>query len=103
MAAADGVNPLHRRHAGERTAAATRNHLELEQRDVLWRCAGRVGGDLADDRAAIHMLPVRSGVVTADGLAVQDERRDGLAEGPSELAVRARLAFVDLRAFGVPR
>ena len=39
----------------------------------------------------------------ADGLAVGDQRRDRLAEGPGELAVGAGLAFVDLRALGMER
>src|SRR3954454_7558140 len=84
--AADRVNPLHRRHTRERTAPAARHHLKLEQRDVLWRCAWRIAGDLGDHRAAIHVLPVRAGVVAADGLAVREQRSDRLAENPRELA-----------------
>ena len=37
----------------------------------------------------------------ADRLAVLEERCDRLAKCPGECAVRAGLAFVDLRAFGM--
>ena len=39
--------------------------------------------------------------MAADGLAVEEQGRDRLAERPGELAVGAGLALVDLRAFGV--
>ena len=39
--------------------------------------------------------------MAADGLAIQQQRRDRLAERPGELAVGAGLALIDLRAFGV--
>ena len=39
----------------------------------------------------------------ADGLAIGDQGRDRLAERPGELAVGARLAFIDLRALGMQR
>ena len=39
----------------------------------------------------------------ADGLAVGQQCRDWFAEGPGELAVGARLAFVDLSTLGVER
>ena len=74
----------------------------LSQGMSFARGARRVAGDLADDRAAVHVLPVRTGVVAADGLAVEQQRRDRLAERPGELAVGAGLALVHLRAFGVP-
>ena len=64
-------------------------------------CARRVAGNLADDRAAVHVLPVRPGVMPADGLAVEQERRDRLAERAGELAVGTGLALVHLRALGV--
>src|SRR5689334_21762384 len=35
VAAADRVDALHRDHAGQRAAAAARDHLELEPRNVL--------------------------------------------------------------------
>jgi hypothetical protein len=47
------------------------------------------------------VLPVRAGIVAADGLAVEQERRDRLAERPGELAIVAGLALVDLRAGGI--
>ena len=64
--------------------------------------AGRARRDLADDPAAVDMLPVRAGVVASDRLAVEQERRDRLAERPGQ-AAGARLALVDLRAFGLQR
>ena len=39
--------------------------------------------------------------MTADGLAVGEERGDRLTKRPGELAVRARLALIDLRALGM--
>ena len=47
------------------------------------------------------MLPVRPGIVPANRLALGQQRRDRLAEGPGGLAVGAGLALVDLRALGV--
>ena len=94
------VDPLYRRDAGERAAAAPRGDFELEP-GMSFGVPGRVAGGLADDGAAVHMLPVRPGVMPADGLAVRQQRRDRLTERPGELAVRACLALVDLRAFGM--
>jgi len=58
-------------------------------------CARRIAGGLADDGAAVRVLPARSRVMAPDGLAVREQRRDRLTEGPCELAVGARLALVD--------
>jgi hypothetical protein len=41
--------------------------------------------------------------VASDGFAVEQQRRDRLAERPCELAVAAGLALVDPRAFGMKR
>jgi hypothetical protein len=42
--------------------------------------------------------PVRAGVMAADRLAVEQERRDRLAEYPGELAIAARFALINLGA-----
>src|SRR3954447_26820386 len=101
MLAADRVDALRGGDAEESAAAAARGDLKLEPGDGL--CVGGrcISGGLCDDRAAVHVLPIRSGVVPADRLAIEKQRRDRLAEGPGELAVRACLALIDLRAFGV--
>ncbi len=39
--------------------------------------------------------------MAADNLVVRHQRRDRLPESPGQLAVVARLAFVDLRALGM--
>jgi hypothetical protein len=39
----------------------------------------------------------------ADGLAIGDQGGDRLAKSPGQLAVGARLAFIDLRALGMQR
>ena len=101
--AAAGVDPLHRRDARQRAAAAMRRYLELEPGDIARRLAGDVGDRLADHRAAVEMLPIRPGIVTSDGFAVEQQRRDRLAERPCELAVAAGLALVDLRTLGMER
>ena len=96
-----GIDPLHRGDGRQHAAAAAGGHLELEPGDVAGRRARRVADDLADHGAAVAVLPARTGIVPADGLAVGDQRRDRLAESPGELAVGAGLAFIDLRALGM--
>src|SRR5262245_18484377 len=103
MDAALGVDPLHRRDARQQARAATRRHLELEPGNIAWRLARDVGDCLADHGAAVGVLPVRPGIVAPDGFAVEQQRRDRLAERPCELAVAAGLALVDLRALGMGR
>src|SRR5262249_54575339 len=103
MDAAYRVDPLHRRHPGEQARAAMRGHLELEPGDVARRLAWGAGGGLADHCATVDVLPVRPRIVTADGLAIEQERRARLAERPGKLAVVAGFAFVDLRALGMER
>src|SRR5205823_14993747 len=68
--AARGVDALHGGDARERAAAALRRHLELEPGNVVGGLARRVAGGLRGDRAAVHVLPARPGIVAADGLAV---------------------------------
>src|SRR5262245_15529332 len=80
-----------------------RRHLELEPGNIARRLARDVGDRLADHGAAVGVLPVRPGIVTADGFAVEQQRRDRLAKYPCELAVAAGLALVDLRALGMER
>src|SRR5215510_5952811 len=87
--AASRVDPLHRRNAGERAAAAMRRHLELEPGNVAGRLTRDVGDCLADRGAAVGVLPGRPGIVAPDGLSIEQQRRDRLAEGPGELAVVA--------------
>ena len=53
------------------------------------------------DAFVVGQLPARAGEVPADRLAVDQQRRNRLAELPDELAVRAGLAVVDLRALGM--
>src|SRR5262245_61863344 len=96
MDAAHGVDPLHRGHARQRAAPALRGDFELEPRDVACALARRIGGGLGDHGAAVRVLPVRPGIVAPDGLAVEHEGGDRLAQRPCELAVGAGLALVDL-------
>jgi hypothetical protein len=63
----------------------------------------RSGRDLADHGAAVAVLPAWSGIVTADGLAIRQQRGDRFAERPAKLAVGAGLAFIDLCALGLHR
>src|SRR5262245_59904367 len=101
--AAHGVDALDGRRRRKDAAAAARRYFELEPGDVARGLAGRVGEHLAGDAAAVDVIPVRAGVVAADRLAVDEERRDRLAERPGELAVGAGLAVIDLRALGMQR
>src|SRR6516165_10998356 len=94
MDATAGVDPLHRGDARQQARAAMRRHLELEPRNIARRLARDVGDRLADHGAAVGVLPVRSGIVAPDGFAVEQQRRDRLAERPCELAVAAGLALV---------
>jgi hypothetical protein len=98
-----GIDPLHRGDRGQHAAAAAGGHLELQPGDVACRGAGGIADHLADDGAAIAVLPARTGIVPADGLAVGDQGGDRLAKSPGQLAVGARLAFIDLRALGMER
>src|ERR1700738_5380119 len=98
-----GVDPLHGRDARERAASAVVRHFELEPGNIVRGLAGSIARGLCTHGAAVDMLPVRSGIVTSDGLAVELQRRDRLPECPCELAVVTGLALVDLRAFRVER
>src|SRR5580698_10594023 len=84
--AALGVDPLHGGDAGQDAAATRGGYLKLQPGDVVSRGARRVAGGLADHSAAVDVLPVRPGIVAADGLAVDQKGRDRFAEGPGELA-----------------
>src|SRR5216683_3027415 len=91
--AAYRVDPLHRGGGGEDAAAAVGNHLELEPGNIV-RCRARsVTGGLADRGAAIAVFPVRSGIVAADGLAVDQQGRNRLARSGVSLTAGARLAL----------
>src|SRR5262249_60152997 len=103
MDAALGVDPLHRGDARQQARAAMRRHLELEPGDIARRLARNVGGRLADYGAAVGVLPVRSGVVASDGFAVEQQRRDRLAESPCRLAVAPGPALVDPPALRMNR
>src|SRR5664279_5282237 len=96
-----GVDPLHCGDAGEDTAATLGNYTELEPGNIVRRSTRRAAGDLADHGAAVIVLPIRPGIMPADGLAIEQQSRDRLAERPGQFAVGAGLAFIDLRAFGV--
>jgi hypothetical protein len=100
---ADRVDALYRRDVRKHAAAAPGNHIEFEPGDVFCRCARRAGDNLAHHRAAVAQLPGRARKMTADNLVVRNERCDRLPESPGQLAVRAGLAFVLLRAYGVRR
>ena len=77
-----GVNSLHGGDIGKDTAAAMGGHVQLEPGNIVWRCARGVAGGLTGDRAAVAIFLVRSGVVPADILAVEQQRRDRFAEDP---------------------
>src|ERR1700738_995893 len=99
MSSALVVDPLHGRDARERAASAVVRHFELEPGNIVRRLAGSIARGLCSHGAAVDMLPVRAGIVTSDGLAVEQQRRDRLAERPCKLAVVTGLALVDLCAF----
>ena len=101
--AARRIDPLHRGDTGEDAGAAPGGHGQLQPGDIVRRGAGGVADRLADDGARVDVFPVRPRIVPADGLAVEQQRRDRLAECPGQLAVAGSLAFIDLRAFGVER
>src|SRR5258707_14720928 len=66
-----GIDPLHCRDAREDSTAAPGNHLKLQPGNIVRRRTGNVANSLADHGAAIVVLPARSGIVTADGLAIE--------------------------------
>src|SRR5215470_10432095 len=101
--AALGVDSLNRGYAGERTGAARLHRFKFEPRDILRGRAVGAGDQLADNPAAVFMLPGWSGVMPSDGLAVLDQSRDRLTELPSELAAVTSLAIIDLCALGMHR
>src|SRR5262249_55015631 len=101
--AALGIDALDGRHARQDAVAAPLCDLELEPRDVRRAPAGRSRDGLADDCAAVVVLPTRPSIVPTRGLAVDEQRRNGLAELPREPAARVGLALVHLRALGMHR
>jgi hypothetical protein len=104
LIARTGVDPalrvdlLHRCHARECPPASVRARSEFEPRNVVRPLAGHMRQYFGRHGAAVHVLPVRAGVMAADRLAVEQERRDRLAEYPGELAIAARLALINLGA-----
>ena len=53
--------------------------------------------------AAVAVLPIGPGIVATHRRAIEQQRRDRLAELPGELAGGVGLAVVDLGAFGMQR
>jgi hypothetical protein len=96
-----GVDPLDRSHASENAAAAIGTDGEFQQGYIVPARAWSVANDLGGHRAAVDVLPIWPGVVPADGFAVQKKRCYRFAELPGEFAVRAYLALLNLRAFGM--
>src|SRR5580704_18970634 len=78
-----------------------RDCFELEQGNILRGRASGATCDLARDRATIGQLPARTGKVSTDRLAIDEQCRNGLAELPNELSAGIGLAVVDLGAFSV--
>ena len=95
------VDLQHRCHAGERPPASVRGRSELEPRNVMRRLAGHTSYYVGSHAAAIRVLPVRAGVITADRLTFEAKRRSRLSECPDELAVAAGLALINLSTLGV--
>src|SRR5439155_13126774 len=57
------VDPLHCRHRTENAAAAPGSHSELQPGNVVRDHPRGGADDLADHRAAVAVLPVRSGIM----------------------------------------
>src|SRR5204862_3125223 len=74
------IDPLYGGDAAENAAAAPGNHFKLQPGNIVLRRARCVAGSLPDYGAAVAVFPVRSGIVTADGFAVDQQCRDRLAE-----------------------
>src|SRR5260370_33762849 len=93
LVARTGVDPalrvdlLHRCHARERPSASVRGRSEFEPRTVVRSLAGHVRQYFGRYAAAVHVLPVPAGVMATARLAVEQERRDRLAEPSRESAV----------------
>src|ERR1700687_302237 len=87
------IDPLYGRDAGEDAAAAPGNYVELQPGNIVRRCARGAAGNFSDHGAPVAMLPVWSGIVMADGLAVDQQCRDRFAECPAWRAALATLAF----------
>src|SRR5258706_475069 len=101
--AALGIDALNCSHAGERAGAARLYDLELEPGNVLLGCTVGATGRLADDTAAVCMLPGWAHIMPADGFAVHNQGRNRLAELPGKFAAFAGLAVIDLRPLGMHR
>src|SRR5580704_5306012 len=82
-----GREPLHGGDVAQKSAATVVRYVKLEPRNIACGLAWRGGGDFADHGAAVGQLPGRTGVVAADSLAVEQQRRDRLTECPRQLAV----------------
>lgn len=96
-----GVDALNRGNGREDAAAAVGGHSQLKPGNVGGSGTRRIAGGLGGHGAAVGMLPVRSGIVPADRLALGEQGGDRFTKSPGELAVGAGLAFIDLRALGV--
>src|SRR5215470_8890560 len=96
-----GIDALDCSHARERTGAPRLHGFELEPGNVLWGCTVGAADRLADDTAAVGMLPGWAQIMPADGFAIRNQGRNRLAELPGEFATLAGLTVIDLRALGV--
>src|SRR5208282_3827921 len=99
--AARCVDALHNGGSAERSATAPPDDLKFKPGNVICCRARRIADNLSRHGAAVGVLPGGAGIMTSDGLASGDQRRDRLAKGPRELAIAARLALVNLCAFGM--
>src|SRR5215831_2873518 len=90
--AALGIDALDCGDARERAGAACLHGFELQPGNVILGCSVGTRDRLADDPAAIRMLPGRAHIVAADGFAILDQSGNRLAELPGEFAAFTSLA-----------
>ena len=67
------------------------------QREMVYNTIVHLGGHCT----AVGQLPIRTGIVPTDGLALEDQGGNRFAKLPDQLATAVGLAFIDLGAFGM--
>src|SRR5438874_177305 len=89
-----GVDALDGLHTRQQPAAALLGDLEFEPWQIVESRSRRGGHHLRPHGASVDVLPVRPGIMQADRLAIEDQRRNRLARLPHELAARIEFALV---------
>ena len=81
--------------------AALLRNIQLEPWHVVRGCARQRAHHFGSYGAPIDVLPIRSGIVTSNRFAIEDQRGDRFAKLPDEPARGIEFTLVNLRTFGM--